>query len=180
MERKLDTTDGAIAASWQSGDGYGRWERSDNVSASWGTPSAENSLGYPASGWTCDSTLGPVAENGSYNPGAGDCLFLMRFISPSVNRMGAVYRGDVASSTNLVREGFSKRLIASSHVTMPVDVQPGEHFFTAIWEQLPPGDLATAYDFIYNFYFTQGASSTQGVTGLPGTRYIVIPWTYAP
>lgn len=180
MERKPDTADGTMSSSWQSSDGYGRWERSDNVSASWGTPTAESSEGYPAAGWTCDSTLGPVAENGSYNPGTGDCLFLMRFISPSVNRMGAVYRGDVASSTNLIKEGFSKRLIASSHINMPVDAQPGEHFFTAIWEQMPPGDLAAAYDFIYNFYFTQGASSTQGVTGLPGTAYVVIPWTYAP
>ncbi|MFA7310061.1 MAG: Ig-like domain-containing protein, partial [Candidatus Paceibacterota bacterium] len=179
MERKTNT-DGALASSWQNTDSYGPWLGTG--AGLWGSPGIENSAGLPEAGVYCGSTsnlLAPGAPPGpSFGPG-NDCVFLSRFVTGSTFgavRFGGVFRGDIASST-----GGSISLFKGLASGMAVNVQsqdpePGEHYFFAVWENRSFGNDS----FIFNFYFTQGASSTQGIAGPPHGNYVIMPFTYAP
>jgi hypothetical protein len=184
MERRSGASDGSLSTSWQSTDTYGS-TGGVAVSAVWGTPGGENSRGLPDAGVYCGSAsnlLTQIASPGpSFNPSSDPCTFLSRFIATPLNaaqtnRVGGLYRGDVASSTSA---GYT--FLFGSQFATPVNfstlnAQSGEHFFFAIWENRTFGND----NFVFDFYFTQGASSTQGIAGPPHGNYVVFPFVFSP
>lgn len=181
MERKSNT-DGSLASSWRDTDSYGPWISGTSNAAVWGTPGAENSLGLPDAGIYCGSSTNFLTSSAppgpSFSPG-NDCVFLSKFVTGGTTgavRYGGVFRGDIASSTGA---GLSLTKGLASDIAVNVqnkNPETGEHFFFAIWENRSFGSDNT----IFNFYFTQGASSTQGISGPPHGNYVTIPFVYAP
>jgi hypothetical protein len=180
MERVSGAVDGTLAASWRDTDSYGPWLGVSNTAALWGTPGSENSWGLPDAGVYCGAPDHLVQANQPYHPDVSSCVFLSRFITGGgfgANRIGGLYRGDVASSTAVGSSHMTKGLVDTANQIIPADAQPGEHFFFAIWEQRTFANYDTS---VFDFYFTQGASSTRGITGPPHGNYVTIPWTYQP
>ena len=177
MERKLNTSDGTLAANWQNTDSYGPWIGSGG--ALWGTPGIANSEGLPASGVYCGASSNLVVASSSFNPGTSDCTYLSRFITGDtfgVARFGGLFRGVVASSTG-GGNPFFKALAASLSATIS-NPQAGENLFFAIWEKRtgPAYDSDTS---VFNSYFRTGIDVPNGITGPPHSNYVVIPFTYA-
>jgi hypothetical protein len=176
MERKSSGTDGTLASSWQDTDSYGGYLGGSNTATLQGTPGDANSNGYPEYGVFCGSS-GLVLSGQPYQFGSG-CTYLSRFVTGGafgVNRFGGLYRGTEASSTAVNGHLLAKALAKSENDSISNPIT-GEDFFFAIWES-----RSFANDnFVFNFYFTQGASSTQGISGPPHGNYVRIPWTYSP
>lgn len=175
MERVSDSSDGIAASSWRSTDSYGPYI--GGVGKVWGTPGNKNSAGLPEDGVYCGSR-NLVEMNGPYSM-EGGCVYLSRFISGGSfgsNRYGGVYRGSVASSTQVSLHSLGKSIGSFQSETVPADAVTGEEYFFAIWENRSFGNDVQQF----NSYFTQGASSTLHITGTPHGNYVTIPWTYSP
>lgn len=170
-------TDGALPGSWRSTDTYG--------SAMWGTPGGANSLGLPMMGIYCGSSGVLTGTDVPYNPGSGSCTFLSRQIPPlnngNANRFGALYRGDVGSSTALMNNGqplFGAAVDVSINF-QTFNPQLGEHFFYALWEKR----TGPAFDFegaVFTLFFTTSKLPGTEVPNEPHSNYLVMPFTYAP
>jgi hypothetical protein len=180
MERKPNTPDGTRPGSWQTTDSYSPWI--GGGMALWGTSGGENSGGLPDAGVYCGSPANLVTPGTppgpQFNPGTSGCKYLSRFITGSTHgagRYGGLYEGDVASSTGSANY-FGNAIAYSSGGSIPAGTPAGQHFFFAIWENRSYGNDM----FGFNFYFTQGASSTQGINGPPHGNYVIIPFTYQP
>lgn len=176
MERISDTADGTLAASWRTTDSYAPYLSGGGKL--WGTPGDANSAGLPEEGVYCGGNTNLVVSNSSFNP-TGSCVYLSKFVTGytfGANRAGGLYRGTVSSSTQITGHSMGKSLATITSDAVPADSAAGEDFFFALWENRTFGN--DTYDF--NFYFTQGASSTLGISGTPHGNYVTIPWTYSP
>lgn len=179
MERVEAAADGSIASSWQSTDSYGPWLGTGG--AVWGTPGSTNSFGLSDAGVYCGSPGHRVEPNTSYHPDSGSCVYLAKFITagfPAPTRVGAIYKGRVENSVGVGGADFGRAMAGFSTVDFS-GAQSGDEYFFAIWEQRI-GDAFSSDSQIFQFYFTQGASSTQGISGPPHGNYVTIPFTYQP
>lgn len=169
MERKNGAADGLLAASWQTADGYtlGAFDR--NSSPIYGTPGANNSKGNPSAGWFCSPDTVSIVSGAHYTPPSSSCTYLMRAISTQANRYGALYRGDVGSST-LMNAHFDGRAYIRQHTNAISSPQAGEHFFIAIYEIRFDNDQPA-----FDTYFKTGVRGPQ-----MHDNYFVIPWIYGP
>ena len=181
MERISGAADGTLAASWQNTDSYAPWIN-HGAGGLAGTPDDENSFGLPDAGIYCSPTniLTSSAPPGPpFNPGGG-CTYLSKFITGNTGgatRLGALYEGDVASSTNINSHSMGKGFALATSDAVPFGTPAGTHFFYAIWEQR---SFVNSDSTVFNAYFTSGASSTLGITGPPHGNYVLLPFTYAP
>ncbi len=177
MERKDNSLDGSLAASWHTADGYtlGAFDRISSVI--YGTLGANNSNGNPSAGWFCSPDTVSISNGAQYTPTSSSCTYLMRAISTQANRYGDLYRGDVASST-IVNGHFLGRAYMSANQSDSIsNPQIGEHFFIAIYE----ARVGSSFDSYptddntrFRNYFTTGAGTP------PHSNYFMIPWVYGP
>lgn len=169
MERISDTSDGSLAASWQTTDSYGAYLGGGSL---WGTPGSANSFNLPEAGVYCPGPNNLAVANQNFNP-SGGCTYLSKFISGGFfgsNRYGGLYRGIVSSSTEVMVHSLGKSLATVTTDEVPADAVAGEDYFFAIWENRNFGnDVAN-----FSAYLTAGTGSP------PHGNYITIPWIYSP
>ncbi|QQG37940.1 MAG: hypothetical protein HYS26_00050 [Candidatus Kaiserbacteria bacterium] len=168
MERISDSSDGSLAASWRATDTYGPYIGTG--SSTWGTPGRANSAGLPEAGWYCgsDSPIEEgVAPGSTYVPSEQYCTYLSRFVSKLADRSGALFKGEVGSSTILSSGFLGKSLgkLQSQHgISSP---RAGDYYFVVIWESAGNNDST---DFVS--YFTTGSPRP------PHGNYVFMPWVY--
>jgi len=177
MERKNNTIDGSLSGSWQTTDGYSFYGNDRSGSAMYSTAGAESSKGYPTAGWFCSPETASITNGAHYTPASSNCTYLMRAISTQANRYGALYRGDVASSTLVNRHFFGHAYIDQSATDTISNPQAGEHFFIAIYEaRVGPAftSFPTDDSTLFDNYFSAGTNAP------PHDNYFLIPWIYGP
>jgi hypothetical protein len=157
MERVSADASGLLQLNWASNDTY---SASANMPGGYGQPlyatlGEDNSAHLPEAGWYCNTTPGPlpfsaggrlITSDGtdqvvhSSMPGA-NCSYLGRFIQWPGIVIGAIFKGDVGSSTlvsvyvqggTTVGDGVVTEYGAGDHLE---DAQNGDHYFVAIWQE---------------------------------------------
>lgn len=170
MERDPAATDGTLASSWRSNDGYTRAGFDADGTSLYASAGLDASLGHPSFGWFCSPDTRSIARDASYTPPSSACTYLSRFLDSRVNRYVGLYRGEVGSSTEL-KLHFAGRAISREEAwdTIPSPL-PGEPFFVAFFElRTGPafdGDLSG-----FTSFLTTG-------TAAPHPYYATLPWVY--
>ncbi|MBP9669605.1 MAG: hypothetical protein KBE09_04940 [Candidatus Pacebacteria bacterium] len=172
MERVSDTAEGSLPSAWQIHDAYvlssgAPTDASGNYVL--GSVKKDTAAPLPTMGWYCGAA--PFESGSSYIPEGSACTYLSGFIHTNANRYGALFRGTVGSSTEIVRHSMNKNMISpqtGDTITSPI---PGEKFFVAIYEIRNGPAFGNE---VQNFtsYFT-GA-----VAAPPHTNYRVFEWVY--
>lgn len=172
MERRPHTPDGTLASSWQSTDTYGM--------RSYGTPAGDNSAGLPDAAVFCgssDHALISTTDAPAFNLANGYCAYLSSFVTPSAQRAGGFFEGDIGSSTVLVSHWLGTSPQNSSWLDyIPSGTLADTHFFFAMWE-VRPWPSQDNWDF--TTYLTIGASTTAPLLP-PHGNYVVLPFVYRP
>lgn len=174
MER-VEAADGTLAESWASSSGYPPGVTDRNDERIFATPTRKNVPHYPQVGWSCHSSDTFVPEDERVASRFNSCLFLTNFVTEGVDRVAAIYKGVVGSSTytgvmhNLHGYVF---LFNSIQTTLEEgqDYEPGDLGFVAIWQTRGSAD-----DRAFDAYFTQGQGS--GVEPLH-SNYRVFPFIF--
>lgn len=175
MERLGNGTDGTLAVSWQTYDGY--------EAMTWGSAGTDNSNGLPDSGVYCgavDNLITPGTVLVPFNPGNTLCFYLSQFISggpTGAHRYAALYQGSVGSSTRVVGTSLQKQTIGSAYHPIPGVTPAGTEHFYAIYET--PSSISGVTTLFTN-YFQFGEDTGNGGNPPPHGNYVTIPFTYQP
>ncbi len=172
MERAAGAADGTLASSWQTHDAYilsssAPKDASGNFVL--GSVKKDTAAPLPMMGWYCGAA--PFASGSSYLPVGSACTYLSGFMHTNANRYGALFRGTVGSSTEVVRHSMNKNMISPQTGDLIPNPSPGERFFVAIYEIRNGPAFGNEVQNFTN-YFT-GASATA-----PHTNYRVFEWVY--
>ncbi len=189
MERISATTSGAVAQNWASNDTF---HASANMPGGWGQPLyatvlAENSPHWPALGWFCSPDTWPIVAGQVYRPPSSNCIYLARFVSWPSQVSGALFSGDVGSSTLIAIHSawyFKDGLVSSANDTI-TNAQVGDNFFVAMWKFEDATSLPS-YDNSMVSWLSKGhrlvGSRDNPIlstdTDPPNINYRIIPFTY--
>jgi hypothetical protein len=191
MERISADASGLLQSNWASNDTY---SESSNMPGGYGQPLyatvlADNSMHLPEVGWLCNTAPGllPLISGRLITPDGTDqvvhssmpgvtCSYLGRFIAWPGLVVGAIFKGDIGSSTlvseyepgGAVGEGSATEYDAGDHLE---NAQNGDHYFVAIWQQRIGMYPFTDDNAAFVSHFTTG-------TDAPHDVYRTIPFTF--
>ncbi len=192
MERISADASGLLQSNWASNDTYSNVA---NMPGGYGEPlyatlGEENSTHLPEVGWLCNAApiSSPFDSTGrlivpddgdqvvhSSMPGA-TCSYLARFIAWPGIVVGALFKGDVGSSTlvseytpgGAIGDGSAVEYGAGDHLD---NAQNGDHYFVAIWQERINMYPFTDDNAAFVLHFTTG-------TDAPHDVYRTIPFTF--
>ncbi|MGC9602678.1 MAG: hypothetical protein ABSE76_02990, partial [Minisyncoccia bacterium] len=192
MERVSADVPGLLQSNWASNDTYSNAANMPGGDGEplYATPGQENSTHLPEVGWLCnaasisspfDSTGRLVVPNDgnqvvhSSMPSA-TCSYLARFIAWPGIVVGAIFKGDIGSSTlvdeyrpgGAIGDGVAIEYDAGDHLD---NAQNGDHYFVAIWQQRINMYPFTDDNAAFVSHFTTGADAPHDV-------YRTIPFTF--
>lgn len=178
MERVGEDSDGSLAESWQTFDGYVLSDYRDSAGGELeGTPAKENSEGYPEFGYFCTPYTESFEEDGTYSPSTPgnistkNCTYLTALWEAGLDRKGAVFVGEIGAATSTNGHSLAG-IYSTENGDITEDLENGDTMFIAFWKQYT-GPSHSGDDEQFINFFEGTASST------PHSDYRTLNWTYS-